>query len=73
MGKKKEARKHEADVTEKMGGKRYEAELEKLHVELVKLQEWVVAKGLKAGDPVVVDGAIKLAPGAPVKVTGPAK
>jgi polyphosphate kinase 2 len=32
---------------EKLGRKVYEAELEKLHVELVKLQRWVVHKGLK--------------------------
>jgi len=32
---------------ERMKRKEYEAELEKLHVELVKLQQWVVAKGLK--------------------------
>lgn len=32
---------------EKLGGKAYEQALKKLHVELVKLQEWVVAKGLK--------------------------
>ncbi len=32
---------------EKLGGKAYEKELKRLHVELVKLQEWVVAKGLK--------------------------
>ena len=31
----------------KLSGKEYERELEKLHVELVKLQEWVKAKGLK--------------------------
>jgi polyphosphate kinase 2 len=31
----------------KLSGKVYERELEKLHVELVKLQQWVVAKGLK--------------------------
>jgi polyphosphate kinase len=31
----------------KLKNKRYEMELAKLHVELVKLQEWVVAKGLK--------------------------
>jgi polyphosphate kinase 2 len=31
----------------KLGRKEYEAELEKLHVELVKLQRWVVHKGLK--------------------------
>jgi len=33
--------------TEKLGGKTYEKQLKSLHVELVKLQEWVVAKGLK--------------------------
>src|SRR6187431_2477791 len=32
---------------EKLSGKDYEKQLEKLHVELVKLQEWVKAKGLK--------------------------
>jgi polyphosphate kinase len=32
---------------EKLKGKEYEAELEELHVELVKLQEWVKHKGLK--------------------------
>ncbi|MGO0631891.1 polyphosphate kinase 2 [Pseudomonas sp. SAR267] len=32
---------------EKLGGKAYEQALRKLHVELVKLQEWVVAKSLK--------------------------
>src|SRR5207237_178336 len=32
---------------EEMSRKKYEKELKKLHVELVKLQEWVVAKGLK--------------------------
>jgi polyphosphate kinase len=30
-----------------LSGKEYERELKKLHVELVKLQRWVVAKGLK--------------------------
>lgn len=35
------------DQSEKLGGKAYEQALKKLHVELVKLQEWVVAKGLK--------------------------
>ena len=30
-----------------LSGKDYERELRKLHVELVKLQQWVVAKGLK--------------------------
>ncbi|HKU61136.1 MAG TPA: polyphosphate kinase 2 [Gemmatimonadales bacterium] len=32
---------------EKLKGKEYEAELEELHTELVKLQEWVKHKGLK--------------------------
>jgi polyphosphate kinase 2 len=32
---------------EKLGGKAYDKALAKLHVELVKLQEWVVHKGLK--------------------------
>jgi len=32
---------------EKLGRKDYDKALEKLHVELVKLQEWVVHKGLK--------------------------
>ena len=32
---------------EKLSNKQYEKELKKLHVELVKLQEWVKAKGLK--------------------------
>lgn len=32
---------------EKLGRKDYEAELKKLHVELVRLQEWVKYKGLK--------------------------
>src|SRR5438874_2983010 len=34
-------------VEETLKGKEYESELEKLHVELVKLQEWVKHKGLK--------------------------
>src|SRR5262245_50258209 len=32
---------------DKLSGKKYEKQLAKLHVELVKLQEWVKAKGLK--------------------------
>jgi len=51
MGKKKEAKKAAKKVApalpEKLSAKHYDAELKKLHVELVKLQEWVVAKGLK--------------------------
>jgi len=34
-------------AAEKMSRKEYEKELEKLHVELVRLQQWVVHKGLK--------------------------
>ncbi len=47
MGKKKAARKQVAPVGDKLEARAYEKELAKLHVELVKLQEWVVAKGLK--------------------------
>jgi polyphosphate kinase 2 len=36
-----------ATAGKKLSGKDYERELAKLHVELVKLQEWVVHKGLK--------------------------
>ncbi|MFN7571492.1 MAG: polyphosphate kinase 2 [Betaproteobacteria bacterium] len=36
-----------APAKEKLSSKDYERELKKLHVELVKLQEWVKAKGLK--------------------------
>ena len=35
------------EVKEKLSRKAYEEELERLHVELVKLQEWVKYKGLK--------------------------
>jgi len=44
-GKAKVAAK--AGKSEKLKGKDYDKALEKLHVELVKLQQWVVAKGLK--------------------------
>jgi polyphosphate kinase 2 len=47
MSKKKADKKAAQAANEKLGSKDYERELEKLHVELVKLQEWVVAKGLK--------------------------
>ncbi|MFK0086912.1 polyphosphate kinase 2 [Pseudomonas sp. NPDC090755] len=43
MAKKKE----KAQNPERMPRKDYESELKALHVELVKLQQWVVAKGLK--------------------------
>ena len=39
--------KAEADSKEKLKSKDYERELERLHIELVKLQEWVKHKGLK--------------------------
>jgi polyphosphate kinase 2 len=39
--------KAEADSKEKLKTKEYERELEQLHIELVKLQEWVKYKGLK--------------------------
>ncbi len=38
----------QAKQSKKKKNKLYEKELKRLHVELVKLQEWVVAKGLKA-------------------------
>lgn len=44
---KSSRKKDPKDQQEKLGGKAYEKELKRLHVELVKLQEWVVAKGLK--------------------------
>jgi polyphosphate kinase 2 len=54
MGKKKKKDKVEkaeravkVEKTEKLSGKAYAEELEKLHVELVKLQDWVKHKGLK--------------------------
>ncbi|KAA0254492.1 polyphosphate kinase 2 [Acidobacteria bacterium ACD] len=54
MGKKKDRKKKEgAPESEKpeekgpLGTKEYDKALKKLHVELVKLQRWVVAKGLK--------------------------
>ena len=36
-----------AEPTGKFKGKDYQQELRRLHVELVKLQQWVVHKGLK--------------------------
>ncbi|QXH58890.1 polyphosphate kinase 2 [Pseudomonas maumuensis] len=39
--------KRKVEGDEKLGRKTYEAELRRLHVELVKLQQWVVEKGLK--------------------------
>ena len=34
---------------------------------------WIITSGLKAGDRVILDGVMKLGPGAPVKVADPAK
>jgi polyphosphate kinase 2 len=45
--RKKKAGKDEADGDGKLKAKKYNKELRKLHVELVKLQEWVKHKGLK--------------------------
>ncbi len=46
--KDKEAKAHEvAEGKQALGNKEYERELKELHCELVKLQDWVVAKGLK--------------------------
>ena len=36
-----------AEAQDQLSGKEYERELARLHGELVKLQLWVVAKGLK--------------------------
>ena len=47
MNKKSSTKKEGKPASEKLGRKEYEQQLEQLHVELVKLQEWVVAKGLK--------------------------
>jgi len=53
MGDTKEAKsrksdnKDDAEGGEKLTRKRYESELRKLHIELVKLQEWVRKKGRK--------------------------
>ena len=46
MGKTKKT-KPTAVASEELGRKEYEDRLEKLQIELVKLQEWVVAQGLK--------------------------
>src|SRR5687768_1433830 len=45
--KKKQRKTAAAAEPEKLGGKAYEQELRRLHVELVKLQQWVVHEGLK--------------------------
>jgi len=45
--RKKSARPVANDAREPLGNKEYEKELKRLHAELVKLQRWVVYKGLK--------------------------
>ena len=47
MGKKSKSKNPAPEQTGKMKNKEYEEHLRKLSVELVKLQEWVVHKGLK--------------------------
>ena len=47
MGDKKKSHDHAPETPGKLGKKDYEDALKDLHVELVKLQQWVVAKGLK--------------------------
>jgi polyphosphate kinase len=46
-GKKNRPKDADDKKAEKLSGKEYAEELERLHVELVKLQRWVVHKGLK--------------------------
>jgi polyphosphate kinase 2 len=46
--KDKAAAKNGGALHEELSGKRYNEEMKKLHIELVKLQEWVKFKGLKA-------------------------
>jgi polyphosphate kinase 2 len=46
-GKKKAHEESDAGKSGKLKGKVYDKELQRLHVELVKLQQWVVHKGLK--------------------------
>ena len=47
MGKKKKKNEQQGEEKTKLGSKEYERELARLHGELVKLQQWVVHKGLK--------------------------
>jgi polyphosphate kinase 2 len=46
-GKKDKAKGADDEKTGKLSNKDYEQELKRLHVELVKVQQWVVHKGLK--------------------------
>ncbi|MBP8184927.1 MAG: polyphosphate kinase 2 [Pseudomonas sp.] len=47
MSKNKKTSVNTSSAPSKLGRKEYDAQLELLHIELVKLQQWVVAKGLK--------------------------
>ena len=47
MSKKDKKHKKSSDKKSKLSNKEYEAEMTKLHAELVKLQYWVQAKGLR--------------------------
>jgi polyphosphate kinase 2 len=47
MAKHKRSDKAHGDKSDTLDRKSYESELKRLHVELVKLQQWVVHKGLK--------------------------
>src|SRR5262245_43989677 len=47
MSHKTESTSTAASTSEKLSGKDYEQALKKLHVELVRLQEWVRHKGVK--------------------------
>ena len=54
-----------AKHTGKMSNKKYEAELAKLQIELVKLQEWIRIKGLKVG--VIFEGRDAAGKGGTIK------
>jgi polyphosphate kinase 2 (PPK2 family) len=47
MAKKAKKERPKSEKNEKLGDKEYNREMKKLHVELVKLQEWVKHAGLK--------------------------
>ena len=47
-----DAKKDEPEANGKLKRKEYERELARLHVEFVKLQQWVVHKGLQGLHPV---------------------
>lgn len=46
-GKKKDSPREKTDEHTKLSNKNYLAELRRLHIELVKMQEWVKAEGIK--------------------------